>query len=236
MALLSELQAIEHVKGKTQLTEVGKTLAELPLDPRFVRILLAARERACLKEALIIVTSLSLSDPRERPLDRQQAADTAHQRFADERSEFLSIVRLWVFIETIFQEASSRRRLDQRLRAEFLSPNRVREWRELYAQVNDWISNQGWRLNERAADYESLHQALLMGLLSNVGCRLEEKSVRDKGLASWQGCHEVRFYLWPGSGLRKKSPRWLLAAEQVEPRNSSQFETERTRFHHRPFS
>ncbi len=216
MALLSELQATENVQGKTQLTEVGKTLAELPLDPRFARILLAARERACLKEALIIVTSLSLSDPRERPLDRQQAADTAHQRFADERSEFLSIVRLWTFIETIFQEAGSRRRLDQRLRAEFLSPNRVREWRELYGQINDWISNQGWRLNERAADYESLHQALLTGLLSNVGCRLEEKSARDKGLASWQGCHEVRFYLWSGSGLRKKPPRWLLAAEQVD--------------------
>ena len=216
MALLSELQAVEHVRGKTRLTAVGKTLADLPLDPRFARILLAARERGCLSEALIIVTSLSLSDPRERPLDRQQAADTAHQRFADERSEFLSIVRLWTFIESIFQEASSRRKLDVRLRAEFLSPNRVREWRELYTQVNEWIRDQGWRLNDRVADYASLHQALLTGLLSNLGCRLEEKGARDKGLVSWQGCHEVRFYLWPGSGLRKKPPRWLLAAEQVE--------------------
>jgi ATP-dependent helicase HrpA len=216
LALLSELQAIEHSNGKSQLTAVGKKLADLPLDPRFARILLAARDRGCLKEALIIVTGLSLSDPRERPFDRQQAADTAHQRFADERSEFLSLVRLWTFMDTIFQESVSRRKLDQRLRAEFLSPNRVREWRELFAQINDWISDQGWRLNERPADYASLHQCLLTGLLSNLGYLLEDNNAREKNGLCWQGCHDIRFFLWPGSGLRKRPPRWLLAAEQVE--------------------
>jgi ATP-dependent helicase HrpA len=216
MALLSELKAIEYVSGRTKLTKIGRTLADVPLDPRFARILIAAREHACLKEALLVVTGLSLSDPRERPLDRQRLADAAHQRFADERSEFLSIVRLWTFIETIFQGATSRRKLDQKLRAEFLSPSRVREWRELYHQVHDWVGTQNWRLNERPSDYASLHQALLSGLLSNVGCRLDEKNARDKGLSSWQGCHEIRFYLWPGSSLRRKPPRWLLAAEQVD--------------------
>ncbi|MGA1253693.1 MAG: ATP-dependent RNA helicase HrpA, partial [Burkholderiaceae bacterium] len=153
MALLNELGALDSTGA---LTEIGRDIAALPLDPKLARMLVAARQRGCLKEMAVLVAALSVQDPRDRPLAEQQAADTAHKKFADEKSEFISWLRLWDWIEAAFAEKLSRRKLDQALRAQFLSPLRVREWRELHQQVVSWITEKNWRCNERPADYASL--------------------------------------------------------------------------------
>lgn len=208
LALLRELEALAP---DGQLSEVGQQLARLPMDPRLARMLVAARQMGCLREVVIIVSALSVQDPKDRPMDQQAAADQSHRRFADERSEFLSWVRLWDWIELAFEQKESNRRLDGQLRSAFLSPIRVREWRDVHRQVRDAILAEGWRENERPADYASLHRALITGLLSNIGCRIEEP-----GLPLWQGTHEVKFAVWPGAMLSKKPARWLMAAEQQE--------------------
>jgi len=227
MALLNELGAIDSAGG---LTEIGRDIAALPLDPKLARMLVAARQSGCLKEMAVLVAALSVQDPRDRPLAEQQAADAAHKKFADEKSEFLSWLRLWDWIEAAFAEKLSRRKLDQALRVQFLSPLRVREWRELHQQVVSWITEKNWRFNERPTDYASLHQAILTGLLSNIGCRIDSPvkqastggpkggtaASAPAGTGLWQGTHEVKFAVWPGSHLAKKPPRWLMAAEQVE--------------------
>jgi ATP-dependent helicase HrpA len=210
LALLRELQAID---GQGALTEVGRDLADLPLDPRLARMLVEAKTSACLREMIVLVSALSCQDPRERPLDQQQAADTAHKRFADERSEFKSWIRLWDWIQDAFESKASNRKLDQSLRTDFLSPLRVREWRDLHRQVHDWVLARGWRENDQHADDLRLHQAILTGLLSNVGCRIDESG---KVGHVWAGTHDIKFSIWPGSFLAKKPPRWLMAAEQVD--------------------
>ena len=210
LSLLRELQAIDD---QGALTDIGRDLAELPLDPRLARMLVAAKSMACLKEMMVLVSALSCQDPRERPLDQQQAADAAHKRFADERSEFRSWIRLWDWIQEAFEVKLSNRKLDQSLRSDFLSPLRVREWRDLHRQVHDWVLARGWRENEQPADELRLHQAILTGLLSNVGCRIDEPGKLGQ---VWAGTHDIKFSIWPGSFLAKKPPRWLMAAEQVD--------------------
>jgi len=210
LSLLRELEALDD---QLALTEIGKDLAELPLDPRLARMLVAAKGGGCLREMIILVSALSCQDPRERPQDQQQAADAAHKRFAHERSEFKSWVQLWDWIQVAFEEKASNRKLDQTLRSQFLSPLRVREWRDLHRQVHDWVLAQGWRENEQPADDLRLHQSILTGLLSNIGCRIDEPG---KTGTLWAGTHDIKFSIWPGSSLAKKPPRWLMAAEQVE--------------------
>lgn len=210
LALLRELQALD---AQSALTAIGQDLADLPLDPRLARMLVASKSMGCLREMVVLVSALSCQDPRERPQDQQQAADAAHKRFADERSEFKSWVRLWDWTLQAFEEKASNRKLDQVLRAQFLSPLRVREWRDLHRQVQDWVLSRGWRENQQPADDARLHQAILTGLLSNVGCRLDEPG---RPGVLWAGTHDIKFSVWPGSFLAKKPPRWLMAAEQVE--------------------
>ncbi len=208
LMLLKELGGLDR---EGQLTEVGRQLAGLPLDPRLGRMLVAGRERQCLQEMLVLVTALSIQDPRDRPLDQQAAADTAHKQFADPRSEFISWLKLWAFCDEALSHDHSNRQKEARLRSAFLSPIRVREWRDLHRQITDWVLSQGWRINTVAADYNSLHQAILTGLLSNIGMRIETAQP-----PLWQGAHDVKFAVWPGSHLSKKPPKWLMAAEQVE--------------------
>ncbi|MFZ9071126.1 MAG: AMP-binding protein, partial [Burkholderiaceae bacterium] len=217
IAQLKELGAIDSKGG---LSEIGRQMAELPLDPRLARMLIAARINGCLREMMVIVAALSIQDPRERPLDQQQAADQSHRRFADERSEFKSWLKLWSFTDSAFAEKASNRSLDKSFKAAFLSPLRVREWRDVHRQVHDWVLAQGWKENEREADDLRLHQAILTGLLSNIGVRIDSPSDQGASVSArdrlWQGTHEVKFAIWPGSHLAKKPPRWLMAAEQVE--------------------
>jgi ATP-dependent helicase HrpA len=209
-ALLHELGAVDE---RNELTPVGRTLAKLPVDPRVARMLLAAHELDCLREAAVIAAALSTQDPRERPLDAQQAADQQHRRFADEKSDFVSFVKLWDYWSAAQRdrhaEGESNRRLAQRLEREFLSVRRLREWADVREQLLDACRTLKWKENERPAAPDAIHRALLAGLLGNLGT----KSPDD---AQYLGTHQTKFSIHPGSALAKKPPPWVMAAEMVD--------------------
>ncbi|MBL8259841.1 MAG: ATP-dependent RNA helicase HrpA [Candidatus Competibacteraceae bacterium] len=202
--LLFELQAMDEQR---RITDLGRQLAKLPLDPRLGRMLLAARGEGCVREALVIVAALSAQDPRERPPDRQQAADEKHRRFRDEQSDFMALLKLWDHYQEQARQLS-KNQLRNRCQAEFLSFVRLREWRDLHHELLGSITEMGMRPNEAPAPYASLHRALLTGLLDHLGAKREE--------AVYLGARGRNFYLFPGSGLFKKRPRWVMAAELVE--------------------
>ncbi|MET3107222.1 ATP-dependent helicase HrpA [Oxalobacteraceae bacterium GrIS 2.11] len=204
--LLQELGAIDE---ENQLTPLGAKLAKLPLDPRIGRMILAANEQQSLSEVLIIASALSVQDPRERPIEAQAAADLAHKKFADEKSEFVSYLKIWDWFEEAIAHKKSNRLLQQNCREHFLSQLRLREWREVHSQLLTIIKEQGWRLNEAPATYEQLHTSLLTGLLGNIGFKGEEAT-------QYLGARAIKFNIWPGSTLVKKAGRWIMAAELVD--------------------
>lgn len=204
--LLQELGALDELN---RMTPVGHELAQLPLDPRIGRMILAARDHQCLKETLIISAALSIQDPRDRPVDAQEAADNAHKKFVDVRSEFLSHLKIWKWFEDAIENKKSNRLLNENCRANFLSHLRLREWRDIHSQLLTIVRERGWRLNETDATYEQLHLALLTGLLGNIGCKSEDSSV-------FLGARGIRFQIWPGSALARKNGRWIMAAELVD--------------------
>ncbi|MDB5772376.1 MAG: hrpA [Burkholderia sp.] len=204
--LLQELGAVDE---DNQLTPIGKQLAKLPLDPRVGRMILAARDNAALTEVLIIAAALSVQDPRDRPMEAQAAADNAHKKFADEKSEFLSYLKIWKWFEEAIEHKKSNKQLTDNCRANFLSQVRLREWREVHSQLLTIVREQGWRLNEAPATYEQLHIALLTGLLGNVGFKAEDEP-------HYLGARGIKFFIWPGSTLAKKAGRWVMAGELVE--------------------
>ncbi|RJF98157.1 ATP-dependent RNA helicase HrpA [Noviherbaspirillum saxi] len=204
--LLQELGAVDDAN---QLTPLGRQLAKLPLDPRVGRMILAARDNAALSEVLIIASALSVQDPRERPVEAQDAADNAHKKFADDKSEFLTYLKIWKWFEEAIEHKKSNRQLMDNCRANFLSQLRLREWRDVHSQLLTLVREQGWRLNESPATYEQLHTALLTGLLGNVGYKADDEP-------HYLGARGIRFYIWPGSSLAKKSGRWIIGAELVE--------------------
>lgn len=205
-ALLNELQALDD---KGELTEIGKQLAKLPLDPRIARMIIEAKERQALSELLIIAAALSVQDPRERPLEAQEAADNSHKRFADERSEFVSWLKLWKHYHERVTHKKSNSKLHKELKSEFLNPNRLREWHEVHTQLHAIVGEQGWRLNTSEATYEQLHLSLLAGLLGNAGMKSEDEP-------HYLGARGIKFFIHPGSHLAKKAGRWLMAAELTE--------------------
>ncbi|MFO1283111.1 MAG: ATP-dependent RNA helicase HrpA [Burkholderiales bacterium] len=224
--LLADLGAVDERRA---LTPVGRELARLPLDPRIGRIVIAARDRGCVAEALIIASALSVPDPRERPLERAQAADQAHLRFRDERSDFLSLVHLWEFFDRLVDEKLAHRRQVERCREVFVNHLRMREWRDIHGQLASQLADAGWRWEAAlprewdALRYRALHETLLTGLLSNVGLRDGAPAARAEGVPAarapgegYSGPRGIRFHLHPGSGLAKKGGRWILAAELVE--------------------
>jgi ATP-dependent helicase HrpA len=204
--LLQELGAVDD---DNRLTPLGKQLAKLPLDPRVGRMILAARDNAALTEVLIIASALSVQDPRDRPLEAQDAADNAHKKFADDKSEFLSYLKIWKWFEEAIAHKKSNRQLMDHCRANFLSQLRLREWREVHSQLLTLVREQGWRLNESPATYEQLHTALLTGLLGNIGFKSEDEP-------QYLGARGIKFFIWPGSSLAKKAGRWIMAAELVD--------------------
>jgi ATP-dependent helicase HrpA len=210
--LLQELGAVD---ASHALTSAGRELARLPLDPRIGRIVLAGRESGCLAETLVIASALAVPDPRERPLDKQSAADQAHLRFRDERSDFLSLIALWEFFADLAGAKLSHRKAVDACRAVFVNYLRLIEWRDVHRQLESELDEAGWKWARElpkaidTARYATLHQALLAGLLTNVGAK------RDDG-DGYDGTRGLRFYLHPASGLAKKGPRWVLAAELVE--------------------
>jgi ATP-dependent helicase HrpA len=204
--LLQELGAIDE---ENQLTPLGAKLAKLPLDPRIGRMILAASEQQCLSEVLIIASALSVQDSRDRPMEAQAAADQAHKKFADDKSEFVSYLKMWTWFDEAIAHKKSNRLLQQNCRENFLSQLRLREWREVHSQLLTIVKEQGWRLNESPATYEQLHTALLTGLLGNIGFKGEEAT-------QYLGARAIKFNIWPGSHLVKKAGRWIMAAELVD--------------------
>ena len=204
-ALLAELGAVDE---GNELTETGKQLAKLPVDPRIARMVLAARSENALREVLVIASALSVQDPRERPADRAGSADEAQKKFDDEKSDFLSWLKLWKFFEEGLQSGKSGRKLHQTCRDHFLSYNRMREWRDIHGQLKELVAELGWKISEIPATYAQIHRALLAGLLGNVGMKTEE--------GNYLGARGIRFWIHPGSGVGKKAGRWVMAAEVTE--------------------
>jgi ATP-dependent helicase HrpA len=202
--LLTELGAVDDNR---HLTEIGRQLSKLPIDPRIGRMILAAKQENCLDEVLIIASALSIQDPRERPLDAQQAADAAQQQFVNDRSDFLSYLKLWHF----FQEQAkhlSKNKLRHLCHEHFLSYIRMREWQEIHHQLSLLVKESGWKLNQVEATYDEIHRALLSGLLGNIAFKTETEQ--------YLGARNIKLYMFPGSGLFKKQPKWIMAAELVE--------------------
>ena len=210
LAILGELNAIDD---KGNLTRTGRELAKLPIDPKLSRILLAAKENGSLREALIIVSGLAVQDPRERPAEAAAAADAAHKEFADPKSDFMSYLRLWNWFIDANANKESNRLLAVLLKKKFLSPRRLREWRDVWRQLGDLTRELGWVANAADATFEEIHSALLTGLLGNVGMRQLDADLRAPPFLGARGIH---FWIWPGSALAKKAGHWILAAEIVE--------------------
>ncbi len=212
MDLLHELGAIEAVEAEAQprLTEVGRQLARLPVDPRLARMVIEAARTGCVNEMLIVAAALSIQDPRERPADRQAAATQSHARFMDKdpQSDFLTYLRLWEYLREKQRELSSNQ-FRKLCKNEFLHYLRVREWQDLHAQLRQVAKDLGVTPNTVPADPVSVHQAVLSGLLSHIGMYEPEKR-------EYVGARNARFAIFPGSSLFKKSPRWVMAAELVE--------------------
>ena len=204
-ALLLELGALDDAG---HLTETGRTLARLPLDPRVARMLLAGRTTGALREILVVASALSVQDPRERPAEAVQAADEAHKPFADERSDFIGWIKLWDWIQSLANGSLSQRKREQVLRSKFLNPRRVREWVDIHHQLQTAIADLGWQENAVAASYQAIHEALLAGLLGNVGNKAGDE-------VHYLGTHAVRFWPHPSTGT-KKGAKWLMAAELVD--------------------
>jgi len=202
--LLAELGAVD---GERRVTRLGRQLARLPVDPRIARMLLEAAHTHCLREVRVIAAALSIQDPRERPLDKQQAADEMHATFADERSDFIAFLNLWEFLEKN-RKHLSKSKFRKLCRDHFLSWNRVREWQDIHLQLRRQMHDMGFRDNDAPASYEEIHRALLAGLLSHIGVRGEKRE--------YLGARGGRFHLWPGSGVAQKAPKWVMAAERVE--------------------
>ncbi|MCL1039148.1 ATP-dependent RNA helicase HrpA [Shewanella submarina] len=205
--LLEELQAVENRKGKLQLTQLGRQLSHIPVDPRLARMVVEANGKGCLHEALVITSGLSIQDPRERPLDKKQAADEAHSRFADKDSDFVSWVKLWDHLKSKRHELSASQ-FRKNCKQEYLAYLRVREWQDLYTQLRQAVHDLKWKLNDTPAEYDNLHQALLSGLLSHVGFKQENNE--------YLGARNRKFFVFPGSPLAKKGPKWIMAAELTE--------------------
>ena len=204
--LLAELGAIDETSK--QLTHVGHELAKLPLDPKIGRMILAAREHNCLKEMLVIAAALSTQDPRERPQERAAAADQAHARWKDEKSEFLSYLKLWDAADEVWKHESSSKQRNW-CKSGFISWMRLREWRDVHGQLMTLCHEHGWKESAIPANYESIHKALLTGLLGHIGLINEE----DK---NYFGARGIKFFIHPGSALVKKAGRWMVAAELVD--------------------
>jgi len=209
--LLNELGATDDAN---ELTPLGKELSRLPLDPRVGRMILEARSRQALTEVLVIASALSGQDVRDRPQEQAQAADEKHKKFDDERSEFMGYLKLWKWLDESrgghgTEHKLSHRKHEALLRENFVSPRRVREWRDVHSQLQTVVAEHGWKLNQSPATYEQVHLSMLAGLLGNIGQKSDDED--------WYlGARGIKFYRHPGAHLSKKPGRWIVAAELVD--------------------
>ncbi len=208
--LLDELGAINNkaTDPRKRLTQLGRQLARLPIDPRLARMVLEAPKQGALREVMIIACALSIQDPRERPSDKKQASDEKHSRFNDKESDFISYVNLWNYIQEQQKELSGNQ-FRRQCKKDYLNYLRVREWQDIYYQVSQVVKELDFRINEQEASYQGVHTALLAGMLSHIGLKDPEKN-------EYQGARNARFNIFPGSGIFKKQPKWVMVAELVE--------------------
>ncbi|GGX35360.1 ATP-dependent helicase [Streptomyces malachitofuscus] len=223
--LLQELGALDPAQKdpRKRLTETGRKLAQLPVDPRLARMVLEADRNGCAREVMVIAAALSIQDPRERPADKQTQADQQHARFRDESSDFLAFLNLWRYIREQQKErgSSSFRRM---CKQEFLNFLRIREWQDIYTQLRTVAKQMGIRLNEEDAPADHIHVSLLSGLLSHIGMKDVKESKdsgpgggrKEGGRNEYLGARNAKFAIFPGSALFKKPPRFVMSAELVE--------------------
>lgn len=226
--LLQELGALDESR---RLTALGDDLSRLPIDPTLGRMLLQSQHEHATRELLIIAAGLSIQDPRERPLDKKDAAAAAHKRFADPQSDFLALLKIWDAVHEEWEKFRSQNQRRKFCKASFLSYQRMREWQDLYAQLHGALEELGrFQLNESNADYAAIHRSILTGLLAHVATR-KERNV-------YQGAGNRQLALFPGSALfdrnekagktrppkngpppkptSAKQPAWIVAGEIVE--------------------
>ncbi len=204
----NSLQEVNALDKAGKLTATGRQLAKIPTDPKLARMLLAANKLNCLAEVAIIVSALSIQDPREKPADKMHQADSKHAEFKIDDSDFMTILNIWNVFETQKKQLSNNR-LRKYCKAQFLSYIRMREWFDIHAQIMQVIKGElKFKFNTSDAGYEAIHCALLPGLLSNIGFRHEQYQ--------YLGARNLKFFIFPGSGQHKAKPKWIMAAEQVE--------------------
>ncbi|GAB3585132.1 ATP-dependent RNA helicase HrpA [Calidifontibacter terrae] len=208
LRLLHELHAVEEDAGRRRMTDVGRAIAALPVDPRMARMIVEAARVGALREVLPIVAALSIQDPRERPVEQRPQADQQHARFKHDAGDFLTILNLWNYLRDSQRELSGSafRRM---CRTEFLHYLRVREWQDLHSQLRDICKRLDLSFNDTPAADDTVHQALLTGLLSQVG-------LRDRDTRDYLGARGARFAIQPGSALFRSQPDWVMSAELVE--------------------
>ncbi|WP_181793582.1 ATP-dependent RNA helicase HrpA [Streptomyces sp. WELS2] len=211
--LLQELGALDPAQKdpRKRLTDTGRKLAQLPVDPRLARMVLEADKNGCVREVMVIAAALSIQDPRERPADKQAQADQQHARFKDETSDFLAYLNLWRYIREQQKErgSSSFRRM---CKQEYLNFLRIREWQDIYTQLRTVAKQMGIHLDEDDAPADRVHVSLLAGLLSHIGM----KDVKDGNKNEYLGARNAKFAIFPGSALFRKQPRFVMSAELVE--------------------
>ncbi|MEV5455048.1 ATP-dependent RNA helicase HrpA [Streptomyces sp. NPDC052535] len=213
--LLQELGALDPAQKdvRKRLTDTGRKLAQLPVDPRLARMVLEADKNGCVREVMVIAAALSIQDPRERPAEKQAQADQQHARFKDETSDFLAFLNLWRYVREQQKErgSSSFRRM---CKQEYLNFLRIREWQDIYTQLRTVAKQMGIHLNDAddAAPDDRVHVSLLAGLLSHVGM----KDVKEGAKNEYLGARNAKFAIFPGSALFKKPPRFVMSAELVE--------------------
>ncbi len=215
LRLLEEVRAVQSVKGKKvtldkpmKLTELGRKIARLPIDPRLGRMVIHAAEHGGLHEVMVITAALSIQDPRERPNDAKQKSDESHERFVDAHSDFQTFVNLWNYLKEK-QEQLSNSQFRKLCRKEYLAYMRVREWQDIYSQMEQVLQEMDYSIDsDTQADFELVHTALISGLLSHLG-------IKDQN-TEYHGARNSKFFIFPASGQFKKAPKWLMAAELVE--------------------
>lgn len=219
--LLQELNALDPAEKdpRRRLTQTGRKLAQLPVDPRLARMVLEADKNGCVREVMVIAAALSIQDPRERPADKQTQADQQHARFRDETSDFLAYLNLWRYVREQQKErgSSSFRRM---CKQEYLNFLRIREWQDIYTQLRTVAKQMGIHLNEEDAPEQSVHVSLLAGLLSHIGMKDVKTAAGEGGKSTakneYLGARSAKFAIFPGSALFKKQPRFVMSAELVE--------------------
>ena len=219
--LLEELAAISKAGQRTKLTKTGQQLARFPIDPRLSKMVLASISLGCVEQVFAIVSALSIQDPRERPHEKQQASDEKHSRFKDKQSDFVSLLNLWQYVNEQ-QKSLSQNQFRKLCQKEYLSYVRIREWQDIYSQLKLTFKEMGQPLSsldvtmvaegeesaKRDSNIQIIHQALLSGLLSHLG-QIDENR-------EYKGARGSKFFIFPGSAVAKKPPKWIMAAELVE--------------------